>query len=59
VATSVVAEVQDSHGGGLKATLRRSWVTGWDGAWRGGTAVSLDAWELNYIIGWGTGPRDE
>jgi hypothetical protein len=40
VVTSVLLDAQDSHGGGLKANLRRSTVTGWGGDWRGGTAVS-------------------
>jgi hypothetical protein len=60
VATSVLADVQDSQNGGVKACLRRSCATGWDGDWRGGNG-SLPGWlwELDYItnfIAFGMGP---
>jgi len=51
VATWVLADAQDSQNGGVKACLRRSCATGWDGDWRGGTAVSDGFGELNYITG--------
>jgi len=38
LATAVFTEPQKWQGGGVKATRRRSTVTGLDGCWRGGTA---------------------